>query len=423
VTTYSYDPDLRQLVAAWAQGTGARARVLAELPQDTSPDSAYRLCEFLTRLSTQLWSTYRLVPAAMTDEDERRTAQSEWDARTEVLHFVEHPGTAIPLDKLFGITPFESFSWETMLVQLAKQVGQGLQQLDLADVREAVLDDISSEIDAVERAEAGELEHFRANHAITLDRIDSNPTQVAIADHALRELPLAIVSKCEATSASVADAHWFAAALQVAAVAADKDPVSILEENFNDDDPTSVTTFYVATAILVDDLTPHDIVVTLINQALACGDGLIPDAKDLLTHVDHARALASAAPKSERDEILSANLPTSLTSLDTRHPGSSMLVHLFKGKLAAWEEFTLHMPGDRTGWPVDPHGKRLPECTDPGVFRLAKDFANDDPDGIEGYAATLGYFLDLVRAEAASTADRLFPKEKSLGRRHLRVIK
>ena len=100
----------------------------------------------------------------------------------------------------------------------AHRLGRVLHTLADAALVDAVVAEVEIEVDAVTRAELGDLSG-RAVQAVALDRLDVSPIQVAAADEVLQADPLGgglLAAAVDPAAACVAAAHWLAAAAVVA---------------------------------------------------------------------------------------------------------------------------------------------------------------------------------------------------------------
>ncbi|TMM27995.1 MAG: hypothetical protein E6F99_30600, partial [Actinobacteria bacterium] len=142
--------------------------------------------------------------------------------------------------------------------------------------------DVQLEIDAVMRAELGDLSG-RAVQAVALDRLDVSPVQVAAADELLRADPLGgqlLSAAVDPAAACVAAAHWLAAAAVVAADASGNTPGGVFAEA-DDIQPVSVDVPTLVVEQIVDAaVPPREVVLGLLRTAVAAGDGEVADGRD-----------------------------------------------------------------------------------------------------------------------------------------------
>ncbi|MFD0469404.1 hypothetical protein ACFQ0B_14585 [Nonomuraea thailandensis] len=89
---------------------------------------------------------------------------------------------------------------------------------------------MATELAAVEQAELGDLSD-RAEQAVALSREDASPLQISQADTLLRADPFgcpALLTQIDPAAAAVAAAHWFHAAVTVAARQAGLHPIQVV---------------------------------------------------------------------------------------------------------------------------------------------------------------------------------------------------
>ena len=108
----------------------------------------------------------------------------------------------------------------------------GAHHLAAPQLTDAVAAEVGVELNAVIRAELGDLSG-RAIQATALDRIDASPVQVDAADDLLRTDPLSdelLTAPIDPAAACVAAAHWLAAAAVIAAAAAGNTAAGVFAE-------------------------------------------------------------------------------------------------------------------------------------------------------------------------------------------------
>ncbi|WP_206686017.1 hypothetical protein [Kribbella qitaiheensis] len=213
MTDYAYDTTRHALVTSWNIGVGRLANTLATLPTDVSAEGALRLASALSGLSRHLWRCYT-NPASSADSMEPNTEgwrrQGERDAFGGVIDALRNPN--LPQDGYLE----QSY---LRVEEAAHRVGRVLHSIASAYLIEQVAGDVSEEIDAVERAELGDLTG-RAKQAVALARSDASPLQVLAANDIFQEQPLGssrLFEEVDATAAAIAAAHWLQAAARVAA--------------------------------------------------------------------------------------------------------------------------------------------------------------------------------------------------------------
>jgi hypothetical protein len=211
-------------------------------------------------------------------------------------------------------------------------VGRVLHQLADPALTEAVAADAGAEVDAVVRAELGDLTG-RAVQACTLDRLDVSPVQVAAADDLLRADPLSDVllsAAIDPAAACVAAEHWLAAAAVVAADSAGSVPVVVFAEADDIEAVSIEVPSRVVKSVEVDGRSPQSVVLELLRVAVAAGEGVIVDLPGVLTERSHLEEVLQRLPADQRDAAR-AGVPARATLLDPRRPARDLLEHLLDG--------------------------------------------------------------------------------------------
>jgi hypothetical protein len=161
VSLYAFDPDRRRLVVVWRATVGSYAHVVAEFDATVADGDAGALCAALTRLSEALWGTYVRPPSAADDDEERARREDELQQVDGVVTAVRRPNLPDESGALIGsYSPVE---------ESAHRLGRLLHRLADAGLVDAVVADVQLEIDAVIRAELGDLSG-RAMQAVALRR-------------------------------------------------------------------------------------------------------------------------------------------------------------------------------------------------------------------------------------------------------------
>ncbi|MEV7940318.1 hypothetical protein AB0O82_29810 [Kitasatospora sp. NPDC088264] len=385
MTRYSIDPERHELIAAWGTGEGDLATRIAALPAGTDTDALMRLARALTHLSEAAWRTYTHPASAAASP---APSSEGWRRAEERKAFDEVPG-AITRPNLSqdGMLDVEY----SPLVESAHRAGRALHALGNADLTDAVLTEVGTELAAVENAELGDLTG-RARQAVLLSREGASPVQVAAADHLLEQDPLgpaALFTEIDPTAA-VAAAHWLAAAAaaaaaaEVAAVASGHSPCAVLFEADNIEALPHETPTLVL-GLLEDGASPYDAVTGLVRHALHITDGLRPDPAGLreqLEDIDDDLAKHTGPDTDPEDTGLR------LTPLDPKRPAPDLLEDLLAGI----------------------HGCRLlheeyDELDDEDTFGEDEDRDDDEHTGQPGIDRSR--FAHLVREAAAANRDRL----------------
>ena len=323
VSVYAFERDRRDLVVVWPATTGSLAHVVADFGGTMSEGDAGALCAALTRLSDALWDTYVRPASAADDEDERARREGERQRFDSVVAAVRRPNVPDESGALMvSYSPVE---------ESAHRLGRVLHRLADNGLVEAVAADLQVEIDAVTRAELGDLSG-RAVQAVALDRLDVSPIQVAAADELLRADPLGarLLAAVDPAAACVAAAHWLAAAAVVAADAAGNTPGGVFVEA-DDIQPVSIEVpTLVVERIVEEDLSPREVVLDLLRSAVAAGEGEIVDLAGIFAERARLEELVRRLPAERRDEAL-AKEPVRATLLDPRRPARDLLEHLLDG--------------------------------------------------------------------------------------------
>jgi hypothetical protein len=324
VSVYAFDPDHRQLVVVWPAMAGWSARVVAEFGASVSEGDAGALCAALSGLSKALWDTYTYPASAAGDQEERTRREDERQRFDSVVPAVREPNLPDESGALIvSYSPVE---------ESAHGLGRVLHRLADGGLVDAVAAEVQVEMDAVTRAELGDLSG-RAVQAVALDRLDVSPVQIAAADELLRADPLGARLRAVAVdpaAACVAAAHWLAAAAVVAADAAGNTPGGVFVEA-DDIQPVSIEVPILVVERIVDEgLSPREVVLDLLRSAMAAREGKIADLAGVLAERARLEELVQRLPAERRDEAL-VKEPVRATLLDPRRPARDLLEHLLDG--------------------------------------------------------------------------------------------
>jgi hypothetical protein len=374
VSVYAFDAARGDLLVVWPTSVGSVAHVVAKL----SDRRADALCDALTHLSEALWDTYVRPASSADDEDERRRRADERARFDGVVDGLCSPN--LPDDSglmLVSYSPVE---------ESAHRLGRVLHAVADDALTNAVVADVRVELDAVTRAELGDLTG-RAVQAATLDRLDVSPIQVAAADEALQRDPLGgglLAAAIDPAAACVAAAHWLAAAAVVAAGEAGNTPAGLFAE-VDDIQAVSVEVpTLVVSRVEDDDVPPRQVVLALLRTAVAVGEGEVADLPRLLAERAELERLVERLPADQRDEIL-ADDTVRATLLDPRRPARDLLEHLLDGIASC---FLLYSEYANDGEGFEDGDEQSDESSD------VEDDRQDE-------------FADFVRAQAAATRSRL----------------
>jgi hypothetical protein len=328
VTIYAHDPDQHTLLVVWPKGNGYHAAHVVTLAETVTSEQMAFLCEELTELSARLWKTYTDLPP----DDSAGPDLADLDQ-------------VIPFSQVTAVLRAPNLPDETGTLRLSyndveeasRRAGRALLQAGIPAVTEAVIADVEREIDAVKRAELGDLTG-RAAQATSLDRVDASPVQVVAADSVFEQEPLGddvLFTSLDPASACVAAAHWLTSAAVAVGNLIGIEPASVFAESDNVDACSVDVPQLVVAAIHEGGLTPHDIVTALLRGAARVRDGEIPDLDVLIHQVAEAQEQAENYPDDVREQAYEALMPTHLTPLDPRRSARDLLEHLLDGLQSA----------------------------------------------------------------------------------------
>jgi hypothetical protein len=332
VTRYAIDEERGLLLASWSTGTGDTAAVVAELPPRADKAAGLRLAAALSELSDVLWRCYT-HPASATLTTEPNTEGWRRDltrkAFTDVLPALAKP--SLPDGDgsiLMSYDPVE---------EGAHRTGRALHAIGGAGLTRLVTAEVGAELEAVERAERGDLSG-RARQAVALTRADASPAQVAAADRLLHDDPLdgaALMTDVDPAAAAVAAAHWLKAAADVAAGESGLEPEGIVHEADNIEALACETPTLVLAA-LADGLSPHAVVTGLIQDAMTAAEGRLPALGLLDALAEHIERLAPHTDlddPGQREQFMDS---LRVTPLDPARPAPDLLEDLLAGIHGCW---------------------------------------------------------------------------------------
>ena len=324
MSVYAFNPDRREVIATWPANVGALAHVVARAGPGVSERDATYLCAELSRLSAALWNTYVRPASAAVGEHERTRREYERERLDTVSSAVRKPN--LPDESGLLVVSYSPVE------ESANRLGRLLHHLAIPSLTEAVLTEVAIEVDAVARAELGDLTS-RAVQATALDRLDASPIQVSAADELLRADPLGedlLSASVDPAAACVAAAHWLCAAAVVAADAAGNTPAGVFAEA-DDIQPVSVQVpSQVVERIENAGQSPREVVLDLLRVAVAAADGEIAELPAVLAERARLEELVSGLPADQRTAALAAE-PARTTPLDPRRPARDLLEHLLDG--------------------------------------------------------------------------------------------
>jgi hypothetical protein len=338
MTRYAYDAERHTLVATWATGIGDRAITVADIHAEVIEEAAGDLASRLTHSSEVLWRTYT-HPASAADDDmspntegSRRTRTRE--AITKLVVTLREPN--LPQDGML----LQSY---ISVEEAGHGVGRSLHQIGSTALTDIVVADVEAEIDAVERAERGDLTG-RAAQAVVLTRADAPPVHVAAANVLFESDPFgpeALFREIDPTGASVAAAHWLASAAAVAAKVSGYEPETIVEiaddiEALPTETPTEVL------RQIYGGSSPLDVVVDMVGAAMSVADREITDISRLAETLEEAEGIAA------RHSLDPSKLGLRLVPLDLFRPAPDMLEDLVTGIHGCFLLWSEHAPEEES---------------------------------------------------------------------------
>ena len=217
MTRYAVDVKRRLLLATHATGAGDVGFTVAALSADLAQDVALRVATCLDGLSRVMWRCYTHPAEAAGDDLSANTEgwrrQLSREEFGQVLAIIDKPN--LPHENGGLLVDYDP------VAESAHRLGRALHAIGDETFAAALLKDVAAEIEAIERAELGDLSG-RAAQAVEVSRTSASPPQVTAADALLRAHPLGgieLFTAVDPTSAAVAAAHWLHAAATVTAEA------------------------------------------------------------------------------------------------------------------------------------------------------------------------------------------------------------
>jgi hypothetical protein len=396
VSVYAFDPVRREVVVVWPATVGSLSHTVAPVATTVSDGDAGSMCAALTRLSDALWDVYVRPASAAVDEQERGRREDERQQFDGVVAAVREPNLPDQSGSLMvSYSPVE---------ESAHRLGRVLHKISLAALVDAVVADVAVELDAVARAELGDLSG-RAVQAVVLDRLDVSPIQVVAADELLRADPLGgqlLGAAVDPAAACVAAAHWLAAAAIVAADESGGSPGGVFAVA-DDIQPASIEVPSLVVERIVDDEEPpRAVVLGLLRAAVAAAGGEIADLAGVLAERARLEELVQRLPADKRAAAL-ASEPVRATLLDPRRPARDLLEHLLDGINSCWllydeyaDDEASDLDDDHDNDELDIDGREGGDVLDADVQRrraMAEEFAEE--------------FAEVVREQAAADRGRL----------------
>jgi len=326
VTRYAVDEVRSELLAIWGTGRGDRCAVLALLPAAPIQDAIDGLVLSLTSLSEELWRCYT-EPASAAGGVEPNAEGWRRDKRREgfqdVVGWIRSPN--LPDDHGMLLVSYDP------VTEWSHRVGRALHEIADSSLADAVVAEVEMELQAVGRAELGDLTG-RSAQAVLLTRADASPVQVMAAEAILAKDPLGgwdLFADVDPTSAAVAAAHWLCAAAEVAAEGASCSAAEVVRES----DDIAALPYETPTAVLElleAGLNPYEAVTVLVRSAMRVAKGFVPDVDQLKDRIDEAEDLLRRHGSDDPDA--EADLMTiRLTTLDPTRPARDLLEDLLTG--------------------------------------------------------------------------------------------
>lgn len=404
MTRYGFDADRRIVVATWPAGVGHAATVSAEVPETVADETGRQLAAALERLSGVMWRTYTHPwvgeldglddpdGAAWTSADGVPTPEAtDRGPFAEVLPALTAPN--LPDGSGLLLVSYDP------VVETAHQVGRLLHAGADPRLIDEIGADVAAEIEAVERAELGDLAG-RARQAVALSRADASPVQICAAHTALGRDPLGsdeLFTAIDPTAASVAAAHWLHAAAGLAAELSGGDPLGVVEEADDLEALPVLTPTLVLARMIEGGESAREVVLDLVREALDAAGGRIPDLEGLVLQIAEAEHRADDVAPDRRDEIRDAFLPDRVTPLDPSRPSIDLLEDLLAGIRGCWLIYQEYSdPG-------------LDDVTVAGSVTTADPTVGADLDEAfdEARESVRAAFLERLRVRAEAGADRL----------------
>jgi hypothetical protein len=323
VSVYAVEPASCGLVAVWPAAVGHQVSTVAVLSSTVTEVQAGALSAESTRLSEAVWEAYVRPASATSDEQERSRREYEREQFSGVAAAVRTPN--LPDESGMMIVSYSPVE------ESAHRLGRVLHEIADAALTDAVVAEVQVELDAVARAELGDLSG-RAVQAVALDRLDASPVQVAAADAMLRADPLdpeLLSAPVEPAAACVAAAHWLAAA-DVAAEKAGNTPAGVFAEADDIQAVSLQVPSLAVEAITEQHASPRQVVLGLLQGAVAATDGAIADLPAVVAERVALEDLLEELPEADRDRARAAEPPRN-TLLDPRRPARDLLEHLLDG--------------------------------------------------------------------------------------------
>lgn len=322
MTTYAVDWGLQRLAVSWGTGRGHMATSLA-VPEDVDEAQIFQLASALTGLSTELWRCYEFPASAsksleINSEGWRR--QHNREAFDNVILTLQHP-ILQEGDRLISYIPVQ---------YAADRVADTLGIINQPSLSKSVIDDVASELNAVEACELGDLSG-RGAQAVLLNRESASPVQVSAAHDLLQDDPLGsmrLLQEVEPVAAAIAAAGWLHAAARIASDETGETAIHQVVQMADDIEPMPVTTLGYVLKAMEAGPSATDVVTGLIHEAVLVADGGMPleSMADIWDRAEQLREIAGRIGEDPDDEAL-----VRLSILDPRRPALDLLEDLLAG--------------------------------------------------------------------------------------------
>ncbi|SNY25749.1 hypothetical protein [Paractinoplanes atraurantiacus] len=272
MTRYAVDDRNRTLISMWPTALGDRAATVAQFPATAEPEEQLAAAERLTWLSQVLWFHY----TSQSDAETAPTAGPR--CRLSRARF-KRAAAAVERPDLPDETG-QVHSHYDPLLEIAHAAGRAVADIGDEQFKQAVIADLTEEIESVVQATSGDLSG-RAAQAALLSTPDALQAHITAANDLLTQdalVDLTRILTVEPTAAAVAAAHWLKTAADVVARMARIPTRKVLAEADNIQPGE-----YAAANELLQRLetgeSVHDVAVDMISEARLLAHGTIATIK------------------------------------------------------------------------------------------------------------------------------------------------
>lgn len=324
MSRYAILPANQQLLVSWPTGSGDAAK-LVHTSMSASQELVSNLARCLTDLSQALWTCYERPASAsrslnVNTEGWRR--QSSREAFGKVITILQAANASG--EEGASLIPYDPVELR------AQATADCLGLIGDHDLTAAVIEDVRSEILAVERCEAGDL-NDRGAQAVVLNRESVSPVQVQAAQELFRSHPLGdsqLMTDYEPAAAAAAAMQWFLAAVIVTSEITGTDASEVMVQA-DGIEVMPVGTLGVVLKKSTQGLDPVEIVSGLMREALYARDGKLPAA--YLPGLQERQAFADEVAKLKSQTEEEGEVFVRLTVLDPVRPALDLLEDLLIG--------------------------------------------------------------------------------------------